>query len=38
MLVQMLIVYLLKKLPVIVEHLGSVVFTQACHHILSCDV
>jgi hypothetical protein len=37
-LVQMISVYLLKKLPVVVEHLGSFVFTQVYHHILSCDV
>jgi hypothetical protein len=34
----MIIVYLLKKLSVVVEHLGSVFLTQAYHHILSCDV
>ena len=37
-LVQMIIIYLLKKLPVVVEHLASVVFTQAYHLILSRDV
>jgi hypothetical protein len=33
----MIIVCLLKKLPVVVEHLGSVVFTLAYHRILTCD-
>ena len=33
----MTIVCLHKKLPVVVEHLGSVVFTLAYHRILSCD-